>query len=133
MGKTSKFYHHFQAQPGFEDFPIFFTEKERAFLIGSPFLQFIDQEKRDIQNFYDLMASKLPEFKDKYSLEDFTKAKMLVLSRSFLVSRHGTLTMIQVPIADMINTGYDHNSIWYFDDQRDGFVVEASADIKESE
>ena len=134
LGNSSKFYHHLRVQPGVEDFPIFFTEEERAFLIGSPFLQLIDNEKRDIRKLYDLMAGKLPPgFKDKFTPEDFTKAKMLVLSRSFLVARHGALTMIQVPIADMINTGCDHNSIWYFDDRRDGFVVEASADIRKGE
>lgn len=58
---------------------------------------------------------------------------MLVISRNFGVTRHGVETNIQVPIADMFNTRTPKNSLWYYDDVKNGFIVEAVNDIKAGE
>jgi histone-lysine N-methyltransferase SETD3 len=39
-------------------------------------------------------------------------------------------TNVQVPLADMFNTETPKNALWYYDDSRHGFIVEAYADIK---
>ena len=41
-GTDSSMFHYFNTLPGVEDFPMFFTEAERAYLQGSPFLEAID-------------------------------------------------------------------------------------------
>ena len=46
---------------------------------------------------------------------------------------NGVDTSIQVPYADMFNTETPKNAYWYFDDKRQGFVVEAHRDIKKGE
>lgn len=61
-GKDSLFYNHLQVQPGTEDFPVYFTEKERAYLTGSPFLKYLDEEIEDIRYDYALIARDIPEF-----------------------------------------------------------------------
>ena len=132
-GKDSLFYHHLQVQPGVEDFPVYFTEEERSYLKGSPFLEYLDQEIEDIRYDYSLITRDIPEIGQRYSKEDFTKAKMLVISRNFGVTRQGVETNIQVPIADMFNTKHPKNALWYYEDSRNGFVVEAVNDIKKGE
>jgi histone-lysine N-methyltransferase SETD3 len=54
---------------------------------------------------------------------------MLVISRNFGVTMKGKETNIQVPLADMFNTETPKNALWYYDDTRSGFVVEAYADV----
>jgi len=117
-------------QPGVEDFPVYFTEAERAYLTGSPFLEYVDVEIEDIRYDYSLIAREIPEFADKYSLDDYKKAKMLVISRNFGVTMNGTETNLQVPLADMFNTETPKNALWYYDDSRHGFIVDAVADVQ---
>ena len=92
--EESVFYHHYQVQPGVEDFPVYFTEEERSFLIGSPFIDYLEEEIEGIKWDYDLIAKEIPEFGQRYSLEDFTKGKMLVISRNFGATRYGIETNI---------------------------------------
>ena len=57
---------------------------------------------------------------------------MLVVSRNFGVTVRGKETNIQVPLADMFNTETPKNALWYYDDNRNGFIVEAYTDIKKN-
>ena len=41
-GEDSSMFHYYNTLPGVEDFPMYFTEAERAYLEGSPFLDVID-------------------------------------------------------------------------------------------
>lgn len=115
-----------------EDFPVYFNEEERSYLKGSPFLDYVDVEIEDIDYDYGLIAREIPEFGNKYSLEDYKRAKMLVISRNFGVTAHGTETNIQVPLADMFNTETPKNALWYYDDTKNGFIVGAYTDIKKN-
>jgi len=92
LGDASYFANHYIVQPGVEDFPVYFTEKEREYLIGSPFLDYVDTEIEDIRYDYSLIAREMPEFGQKYSLDDYKKAKMLVISRNFGVTMKGIET-----------------------------------------
>ena len=58
--EESVFYHHYQVQPGVEDFPVYFTEEERSFLIGSPFIDYLEEEIEGIKWDYDLIAKEIP-------------------------------------------------------------------------
>lgn len=128
-GEESYWANHYEVQPGVEDFPVYFNEKERAYLTGSPFLDYVDEENEDIRYDYTLIARDIPEFGEKYSLEDYKRSKMLVISRNFGVTMHGTETNLQVPLADMFNTETPKNALWYYDDARNGFVMEAVEDV----
>ena len=44
------------------DFPIFFTEEEKEFLKGSPFLNQINEKLEDIKIDYDLICREVPAF-----------------------------------------------------------------------
>lgn len=44
------------------DFPIFFTEEERSWLKGSPFLNQIYEKIEDIKVDYNLICKEVPEF-----------------------------------------------------------------------
>jgi len=108
---------------------VYFTEAEREYLKGSPFLEYIDTEIEDIRYDYSLISREIPEIAEKYTLDDFKRAKMLVISRNFGVTMNGKETNIQVPLADMFNTETPKNALWYYDDSRHGFIVEAYADV----
>ena len=45
-----------------KDFPIFFTEEEKQWLIGSPFLTQIEEKIEDIEKDYKLICKEVPEY-----------------------------------------------------------------------
>ena len=45
------------------DFPIFFTDEEKSLLLGSPFLNQINDKIEDIKTDYDLICNLVPDFK----------------------------------------------------------------------
>lgn len=69
--------------------------------------------------------------------EDFylcwLKYRMLVGSRIFGYEKHGNQTSGMVPLVDMINHSNESNSLWYFDDKLDSFILIATSDIKKNE
>ena len=48
---------------GYSNFPIFFTEDEKAWLEGSAFLDQIHEKIEDIKSDYDLICKEVPDFK----------------------------------------------------------------------
>lgn len=54
-------------------------------------------------------------------------------SRNFISTINDTETNVLVPMADMLNTNNPQNTAWYYDQLREGFVIEASRDIKSGE
>ena len=58
---------------------------------------------------------------------------MLVSSRYFSVEMKGANTVIQVPLADMFNSRNPKNARWYYDDDSNGFRIDAHTDIKKGE
>ena len=47
---------------GMGDFPIFFTDDEKLFLKGSPFLNQINEKIEDIKVDYNLICKEVPEY-----------------------------------------------------------------------
>lgn len=47
---------------GFTNFPIFFTEADKQWLRGSPFLDQVNEKIEDIKADYDLICKEVPEF-----------------------------------------------------------------------
>ena len=111
------------------DFPIFFTEDERLWLKGSPFLDQIYEKIQDIKIDYDLICSLVPDFK-QFSLQEYSEVRMMVSSRIFGITVNGVKTDGFVPYADMLNHRRPRQTTWYYSDEREGFVIEACDDIE---
>lgn len=114
---------------GLGDFPIFFTEEERAFLKGSPFLQQVYEKIEDIKIDYDLITKEVPEFGELFTLKEYSEVRMMVSSRIFGITVHGVKTDGFVPYADMLNHRRPRQTTWYYSDEREGFIIEACDDI----
>ncbi|NDE14590.1 SET domain-containing protein-lysine N-methyltransferase [bacterium] len=61
--------------------------------------------------------------------EDFLYYRILVSSRNFGYRRNGIDESGMVPYADLLNHSFKPNTVWYFDDASDCFVVEATEPI----
>lgn len=132
-GEESFLKYHWALLPGVEEFPAFFTAEEKALLEGSPILADLEFELEILKHDYDTICSWSPEFASKYTLREFSEAKMLVSSRYFGVWMNNVTTQIQVPLADMFNAKIPKNSWWYYDDDSHGFRVDAHTDIKKGD
>ena len=84
------------------DFPIFFTDEEKEYLKGSPFLNQIADKLEDIKIDYDLICKEVPEFQ-QFSIEEYSEVRMIVSSRIFGITVNGVKTDGFVPYADMLN------------------------------
>lgn len=93
----------------------------------------MDTEIKELDYNYKLIAREIPEIGNTFSQEEFISAYMLVYSRNFRLPMKGTITNIDVPLADMFNTEHPENAKWYYDDSRNGFIVEAYTDIKKNQ
>ena len=121
--------HYHNVNPELDGFPVLYDEEEMSWLDGSQFQEQIYEEKQFVFEDYDLLSKELEGFKDKFSLEYFTTQVYLVHSRNFISTVNDTNTNVLVPFADMINTNNPHNTAWYYNEQREGFVMEALTDI----
>ena len=62
-GQDSLFKEYLDILPkSLRDFPVFFTEEEKSLLIGSPFLNQINEKIEDIKIDYDLICKEVPEY-----------------------------------------------------------------------
>jgi histone-lysine N-methyltransferase SETD3 len=112
----------------FEDYPIFFTEEEREFLKGSPFLSQIHEKIEDIKTDYNLICKEVPEF-GAFTLREYSEARVMVSSRIFGITVNNVKTDGFVPLADMLNHRRPRQTTWYYDDSRDAFIIDACDDI----
>ena len=112
----------------YANFPIFYTDEEREWLAGSPFLNQINEKIIDIQEDYNEICKAVPEF-SQFSLLEFSKIRMAVSSRIFGMEIDGKTTDGFVPLADMLNHSRPRQTSWTYDQKRSGFVVEAMESI----
>jgi len=66
----------------FNNFPIFYTQEERAWLEGSPFQNMITEKIKDIQADYSLICKEVPEYR-QFPLKEYSEMRMMVASRIF--------------------------------------------------
>ena len=63
---ASYFHDYFTMMPkSFENFPIFFSQKDKDFLKGTKMLEMIKQEIKEIEDDYDTICKELPLLKYK--------------------------------------------------------------------
>jgi protein-histidine N-methyltransferase len=112
----------------YKNFPIFYTEEEKEWLAGSPFLDQIIEKISDIEEDYKTICQSIKEF-SQFSLESFSKYRMAVSSRIFGVQIDDVATDVLVPLADMLNHKRPRETSWTYDQALEGFIVEAIDEI----
>ncbi|KAL4487539.1 hypothetical protein ABPG72_007059 [Tetrahymena utriculariae] len=116
----------------YNQFPIFFSEDDLSWLKGSPFQNQVREKKADVKRDYDDICSVAPEFAEN-TFEDFCWARMTASSRVFGLQINEQKTDAFVPLADMLNHRRPKQTSWQYDDQREGFVIQALEDIPRGE
>jgi len=131
--KNSKWENYLKVLPEFyENFPIFFTDEEKKWLDGSPFLFQINEKINEIETDYKTIFSKIPEFQN-FSLKEFSEARMLASSRIFGIKINNKKTDCFAPLADMLNHRRPRKTKWYYSDQIKSFVIHAINEIDKGE
>jgi len=129
--KNPKYKYYFDLLPkDFSNFPIFYTSKELEYLKGSPFLLQILEKKEDMKSDYAILCQYLPDFK-QFSYLKFCQARLLISSRIFGISINDNKTDVLAPFADLLNHKRPRQTQWYYDDNLESFVIQATEDIKE--
>lgn len=114
----------------FNNFPIFYTERELDLLKGSPFLTQIYEKKLEIKMDYEKICFYIPSF-NQYSYNQFCESRMLISSRIFGIRINNTKTDVLVPFADLLNHRRPKQTQWYYDNNLNAFVIQAIEDIPE--
>lgn len=86
-----------------KNYPVFFTDKEKTLLKGCSILNMIDKEIRDISKDYLTICQEIPEFKNKFTLEQYKEARTMVKSKAISMEIEGTQTRGLIPFADLFN------------------------------
>ena len=120
----------------FNNFPLFYTNEELKELTGSPFLQYLAENKLLLEQTYELICKNIPEFK-QYEFKEFKEVMQVVLSRCFGQQFEDDNTALQymVPLADMCNHLLPNKvqTKWEYDEEQKGFVIRALRAIDEGE
>ena len=111
-------------------FPFFYSKEEKEMLTGSSIVEDINIKKKELIDEYEKIAKAVPQFR-KYTLEEYMKNKVLIVSRVFLVKIKGKEERIMVPFADMFNYHKEKvgETFWKYDDTSESFVVSAKRGI----
>ena len=129
--KNPKYKYYFDLLPkDFSNFPIFYTNKELEYLKGSPFLSQILEKKEDMKSDYNKICEYLPDFK-QFSYLKFVEARVLISSRIFGIAINENKTDVLAPFADLLNHKRPRQTQWYYDDNLQSFVIQATENIKE--
>jgi histone-lysine N-methyltransferase SETD3 len=129
--KNPKYKYYFDLLPkDYSNFPIFYTNKELEYLKGSPFLSQILEKKEDMKNDYNKLCEYLPDYK-QFSYLKFIEARVLISSRIFGIAINDNKTDVLAPFADLLNHKRPRQTQWYYDDNLQSFVIQATENIKE--
>ena len=112
----------------YSNFPIFYNQKELEYLKGSPFLNLIMNKKMDMKMDYNKLCEKIENFKN-FSFEKFCQARLIVSSRVFGIAINNVKTDALVPFADLLNHRRPRQTQWFYDDNKNSFVVQAIEEI----
>lgn len=103
----------------YRNVPLLYTKEELAELRGSFVLGMISYVQQLILEDFERLRSSVPAF--VYSLDEFTWARIAVISRIFAmpaISEEGL-----VPLADMLNHKVSATTNWRYCDQRSAFLI----------
>ncbi len=112
------------------NFPIFYNHDELEYLCGSPFLNLVINKKIDMQMDYNKLCEKVKNF-SQFSFDKFCKARCIISSRVFGITMHDVKTDALVPFADLLNHRRPRQTQWFYDDDKDAFIVQAIENIEQ--
>lgn len=96
-------------------------------------LEQVRDKINDIEYDYKLIGKVEPEFQQRYSLEEFSKMRMIVSSRIFGIKINGKKTDCLCPLADMLNHYRPRQTQWFYSDELDSFVIQSINEINPNE
>ncbi len=118
--------------------PMFWGNKTRSWLQGSPFLKSVDDNRKEIFKEWENILRAVPALSGDYNFEEYLWAASIVQSRSFAIATErdhkrcgGSAEKALVPLADLLNHR-KHGSFtvsWGFNQKLDGFELTAFRNI----
>ena len=105
------------------NFPLFWTNKEKGFLENSYLLEEIKTRKMVLTKDYNVLVNTIPHFKRYCSLQKFMELRTIIGSRNFGLWIDGTKQATMVPLGDMLNHSSEPDVKWSFEEAKDGFVM----------
>jgi hypothetical protein len=109
----------------FQNVPLFYTTDEIKSLKGSIALDMVKCRKISIKHEYDIMTEDNTLFEEyfSFSLEEYTWARTVVITRIFGFKIKDVVSSGLVPLADMLNHDLNPGTKWEFNDELDAFTV----------
>lgn len=105
------------------NFPVFWTEKEKAFLKGSTLPNEIKQRREKIRNDYKIIGDLVPKFTENFTFDKFLWCRTIVGSRNFTITIDGSKRTSMVPHADMLNHFRPRETSWTFENDIRCFTI----------
>lgn len=132
-GSLSDYYYYLKLLPqDLSNFPFFFTNNELSLIKGTNFLKFYELYREYIIDDYTMLCIRIRNYKNLFSLNDYTKSFLLVISRVFGIfdkEKKNNDVMVMVPFADMFNHCQGtNNCVWSFDYQNNVFTIKTKQD-----
>lgn len=129
-GESSKWKFYFDMLPeSYDNFPVFYKEKEEQLLKGTSFLQIVNSKKKEIYQDYVTLCGVINNFQ-RFSYDNFCKVRMIVSSRIFGVKIKNLKTEVFAPYADMLNHRRVRQTHWNYEDSYNAFVISAIENIE---
>ena len=129
-GESSKWKFYFDMLPeSYDNFPVFYKEKEEQLLKGTSFLQILHSKKKEIYQDYVTLCGVINNFQ-RFSYDNFCKVRMIVSSRIFGVKIRNLKTEVFAPYADMLNHRRVRQTHWNYEDSFNAFVISAIENIE---
>ena len=132
-GAKSKWKYYFDFLPAsYNNFPIFYGEKEFSYLKGTQFLELVQKKMKEMKEDYDLLTNVIPGY-SKYDYDLFRKMREVISSRVFGVTIKGKKNDIIAPYADMLNHKRPRQTHWNYDDACNAFVIKGVSNVKKGD
>jgi histone-lysine N-methyltransferase SETD3 len=77
---------------------------------------------------YNKLCEKIENF-SQFSFDKFCKARCIISSRVFGITIHNIKTDALVPFADLLNHRRPRQTQWFYNDEKDAFIVQAIENI----
>ena len=106
----------------YRNMPIFFEGADLDLLKGSFSVRKVIDRQEELKEEFENIARHVPEFR-LYGLEEFTWARLVVITRIFGLVVNNNKTDGLVPMADMLNHLRPRETSWTFDDSRGSFTI----------
>lgn len=116
----------------YNNFPIFYGEKEFSYLKGTQFLELVQKKMKEMKEDYDLLTNVIPGY-SKYDYDLFRKMREVISSRVFGVTIKGKKNDIIAPYADMLNHKRPRQTHWNYDDTCNAFVIKGVSNVKKGD